>query len=257
MKNVFIIISGGTGIYDPKDPDQHDQTWDNFVTPPLLRSARTALHDAKTEDVHWLVYEPAYTERWTSDLSNKKTAPTQYEHTVSIKTKHKLSNYIDLLKTRAASRGWTYKGISSAAEAIKYINAIKTTKISRLWFFGHASEDLWLSLSHDIRDHEAVSPDRTAVLSIGDIGKINTSSFITQKDASAPHKFFGCNTKNFAEKWARHLKVHAEGSEGKVDYKQIHDTGGRVTLSPGARWHQHNNAGIARLLLWKSGDKVD
>ncbi|WP_434389478.1 hypothetical protein [Melittangium boletus] len=72
MKNVFIIISGGTGIYDPKDPDQHDQTWDNFVTPPLLRSARTALHDAKTEDVHWLVHEPAYAERWTSDLSNKK-----------------------------------------------------------------------------------------------------------------------------------------------------------------------------------------
>jgi hypothetical protein len=256
MKNVFIILSGGPGVYDPKDPELHDQSWDNFVTPPLLRSNGLALHDDKAEEVHWLVYEPAYEERWKNDLANRKTAPTQYEHTVSIKLKLKLGSYLSLLKHRATERGWKYEGISSAQGFWDHINGLKGKKVSRVWFYGHARDDLWLSLSHNPTDHEAEGPESSAIVQGDELKKLKALSFIAQKVPSSPHKFFGCNTKPFAEKWARALRVYAEGAAGKVDYQKIHHTSGRVKLSPGARWYQYSNAGTARILLSKAGDEV-
>jgi len=257
LKNVFIILSGGPGVYDPKDPELHDRSWDNFVTPPLLRSKGAALHDDTTEEVHWLVYEPAYEERWKHDLTNRKTAPTQYEHTVSIKLKLGFDSYLTLLKRRATERFWKYKGISSAQGFWDHINGLKGRNVSRVWFYGHARDDLWLSLDHDAGNHEAVSPASNAIVRAADIKKLRATSFIISKPASSPHKFFGCNTKAFAAKWSSTLKVYAEGAEGKVNYEKIHDTGGRVTLSSGARWHQYSNAGISRTLLSKAGDAVE
>jgi hypothetical protein len=257
LKNVFIILSGGPSTYDPKDKELHDQSWDNFVTPPLLRSKSAALHDPKTEEVHWLIYEPAYKDRWASDSASQKTTPTQYQHTVTIKTKHKRSSYLDLLKTRASERDWKYEEISSAQGFWNHINNLKGTKVSRVWFYGHARYDLWLSLDHDPNNHEAVSPaDSNAIVNRDDIKKLAAFSFVPQRTAAYPHKFFGCNTKSFAEKWAHVLSVYAEGASGKVDFEKIHDTAGRVILSSGAQWYQCSKAGAPRLLLSKAGDQV-
>ncbi|RKH55766.1 hypothetical protein [Corallococcus aberystwythensis] len=261
MKNAFIILSGGPSIYDPKDPDKHDQSWDNFVTAPLLRSRlkpngeRLLVHDPKTEDVHWLVYEPAYKDRWTSDLANKTSAPTQYEHAVIVMKKGML-NYLDLLKSRAKERGWKYEGLSTAQGFWNYINKLKSTKVSRVWFYGHASDDLWLSLNHDPSDHAAVSPDSDAILTRADIKKIAAFSFVPQKNADHPHKFFGCNTKAFAEKWANALSVFALGSSDKVDFKFIHANGGMVTLSAGAKWYQCSKASAPKQIPLKAGEAV-
>jgi hypothetical protein len=167
------------------------------------------------------------------------------------------ANYLDLLKARATERGWKYEGLSSAQGFWDYINGLKGAKVSRVWFFGHARDDLWLSLDHDPVAHEAVSPDSKAVVLMKDIKKLKTFSFVAQKTASTPHRFFGCNTKDFAEKWANTLRVYAEGASGKVNYEKIHDTAGRVTLSSGARWYQYSNTGTPRMLLSKAGDRVD
>ncbi|NRD56455.1 hypothetical protein [Corallococcus exiguus] len=256
MKNAFIILSGGPSTYDPKDPELHDQSWDNFVTAPLLRSNGGSLHDPKTEDVHWLIYEPAYKDRWTSDLAGQKSAPTQYGHTVKIKNRHKL-NYLDHLKSGAKDRGWKYAGISTAQGFWEYINKLKGTKVSRVWFYGHARDDLWLSLNHRASDHVAVSPDSDAILTSDDIKKLAPFSFVPRKAATHPHKFFGCNTKVFAEKWANTLLVFAEGSSGKVGFEKIHERGGKVRLSAGAQWYQYSKASAPRLLHLKAGEEVD
>ncbi|MBN8226941.1 hypothetical protein JYK02_05385 [Corallococcus macrosporus] len=256
MKNAFIILSGGPSTYDPKDPELHDQSWDNFVTAPLLRSNGGTLHDPKTEDVHWLIFEPAYKDRWTSDLASQTSAPTQYGHTLKIKNRHKL-NYLDHLRSGAKDRGWKYVGLSTAQGFWDYINKLKGTKVSRVWFYGHARDDLWLSLNHRASDHVAVSPDSDAILSCEDIKKIAAFSFVPQKAATHPHKFFGCNTKAFAEKWANALSVFAEGASEKVDFRKIHANGGMVTLSAGALWYQHVKASAPRLLHSKTGEQVD
>ncbi|NNB97681.1 hypothetical protein HI113_27660 [Corallococcus exiguus] len=257
MKNAFILLSGGPSIYDPKDPDRHDQSWDNFVTPPLLRANKGALHDPKTEDVHWLVYEDAYRERWSSDVASQKSAPTQYQHTVDIKIRHNRLNYLDLLKARAKDRGWKYEGISPAQGFWDYINKLKGTKVSRVWFYGHARDDLWLSLNHRASDHVAIAPDSDAILTCTDIKKIAAFSFVPQKAATHPHKFFGCNTKAFAETWATTLTVFAEGSSGKVGFEKIHERGGKVRLSAGAQWYQYSKTSAPRLLHSKAGEEVD
>ncbi|WP_147446855.1 hypothetical protein [Corallococcus sp. CA047B] len=256
MKSAFIILSGGPSKYNPKDPDRHDQSWDNFVTPPLLRSSGAELHDPATEDVHWLVYEPAYKDRWDSDTTHQKSAPTQHQHTVDIKTKRKRLNYIDLLKARAKDRGWKYEGLSLAQGFWDYINKLKSTKVSRVWFYGHARNDLWLSLDHD-SSNEAVSPASSAIVTVIDIKKVAPSSFVPQKAATHPHKFFGCNTKAFAEKWASAFSVFAEGSDGKVGFEKIHDNSGKVVLSSGAEWYQYSKAVAPRLLHSKVGDQVN
>ncbi|MDC0711478.1 hypothetical protein POL68_23605 [Stigmatella sp. ncwal1] len=256
MMNVFIILSGGPGVYNPKDPELHDKSWDNYVTSPLLSSKGAALHDMKAEEVHWLVYEPAYVERWQRDLANKKTAPTQYGHATVIKLKHGITDYLSLLRLRAKERGWKYEGISSAQGFWSHLQRLKGKKISRVWFYGHAREDLWLSLTHDVTSHEAYSPDSSAIVTVVDIKKLSSASFVAQKDARSPHRFFGCNTKAFAEAWSRKLKVYAEGAEGKVSFEKIHETGGKVILSPGARWVQYSKASIETELLSKAGAQV-
>ncbi|RKH79804.1 hypothetical protein D7Y21_33240 [Corallococcus sp. AB045] len=208
--------------------------------------------------MHWLIYEPAYKERWTSDQANKTSAPDQYRQASDVIKKGRL-NYLDLIKYRAKQRGWKYEGISTAQGFWDYINKLKSTKVSRVWFYGHAKDDLWLSLKHDTSDHEAVSPNSDAILTFDDIKKIAAFSFVPQKKADYPHKFFGCNTKAFAEKWANALSVFAEGSLHKVDFQEIHDNGGMVILSeepPEAQWYQCAKASAPKKIPIKPGGVV-
>ncbi|WP_037583092.1 hypothetical protein [Stigmatella aurantiaca] len=128
--------------------------------------------------------------------------------------------------------------------------------MSRVWFFGHARYDLWLALDHDFSGHEAISPAADAVVSQDGIKKLSAFSFVPQKTALCSHKFFGCNTKPFAEKWASAFSVYAEGSSDKVGFEKIHETSGKVVLSAGAQWYQCYKAGAPRLLWAKTGDQV-
>ena len=254
MKNIFVILSGGPGLFNPKEKEPHDVTWDNYVTSPLLRSKNAALHDQTTEEVHWLVFEPAYEARWTHDLSNRKTAPTQYDHATGIK-RLGFANYLALLKKRAVERGWKYKGISSHQGFWDHFKGLTGRKVSRVWYYGHAQHNLWLTVSHDA-SNAAASPDSNAVVNVADIKNLNPSMFLAKVTESSPHKFFGCNSQQFALEWAKKLKIYTEGSMGIVVFKRIHETGGKVTLSLGTRWYQYSNAGVSRLLLSKTGDVV-
>ena len=255
VKNIFVILSGGPGLYDPQDKFSHDASWANFVTPPLLRSRGAVLHDEKTEEVHWLVFEPAYEARWAHDSANRKTAPTQYDHTVGIK-REGFGSYLGKIKKRAVERGWKYKGISSHQGFWDHFKGLKGRKVSRVWFYGHAQHDLWLSVTHN-ENHQAASPDSSAIVKTADIKNLDAFIFPTRITESFPHKFFGCNSQQFASEWAKTLKVYSEGSTGTVDFFKIDHTGGKVTLSSGAKWYQYSKAGFPRLLLSKAGDVVE
>jgi hypothetical protein len=258
LRKVFIILSGGPGLYDPAD-EEHDSSWDNYVLPPLLLTwakpdqARPRLHD-KDEEVHWLIYEPAYIARWDSDLRNRRTAPAQYDQAKQVEKKG-FKDYLDLLKKRAQERGWVYRGLSSAQDFWDYVNGLKAQQVSRLWYYGHARDDLWLSLEHDF-DHEAIAPPDEAILKVTDIKQLKPFSFVARKEGT-PHKFFGCSTKAFARAWAMHLRVHARGSKNEVLYTEIHKTGGFPTLKMNAKWYQYSYHGAEKLLPLQGGDRVD
>jgi hypothetical protein len=269
--DVFIILSGGPGVYEPSDTE-HDKSWDNYVSPPLLRSLKKPLHGSG-EEVHWLVYEPAYQERWQSDSQGKQKRPVQYAHAMSIK-KEGFSDYLAKLKDRAVKRGWKYKGIQKGQDFLDYINGL-SQKVSRVWFYGHASYDLWLSLTHD--GSVASSPARNAILTSKDISKLKSARFVSHEDPGFwdtlwglseaqkkeakkpkhPHKFFGCNTTPFAKEWADSLGVHARGSEGKVSFAKIHDTAGYVVLAQGATWHEFDTDGDESQLPDSSGTPLE
>lgn len=250
-KDVFIILSGGPGRYDPKDP-KHDQSWANYVSPALLRMSRGTLPlDKAREEVHWLVYEPAYIARWTDDLTSKRA--DQRRATQEVKNKG-FSDYLDKLRTQAASRGWVYKGLSVAQDFFTYLNILKLQRVSRVWYYGHARDDLWLSLEHD-STHQAIEPAAEAVVRLSDIKTLKAFNFV-RHDRSRPHRFFGCNTKAFARAWAAHLKVHTEGCAGDVLFDQIYDTWGMPTLDRGARWYQLSHTGAQKLILSKYKEEV-
>jgi hypothetical protein len=257
-RKVFIILSEGPGLYDPADKE-HDASWDNFVAPPLLRSwaapgePRPRLHD-KGEEVHWLIYEPAYVARWHSDLRNRKTAPAQYDQAKKVEKKG-FKDYVDLLKKRAQERGWVYKGLSAAQDFWDYINGLKGKQVSRVWYYGHARDDLWLSVDRDF-DHEAIAPPDEAILKVADIKQLRPFSFVARK-ADAPNKFFGCNTRPFAKTWAIQLRVYALGSKNEVLHKKIRETGGFPDLNTDAKWYQYSYNGTEKVLPFSGGDKVD
>lgn len=251
-KNVFIILSGGPGRYDPMDPE-HDQSWANYVWAPQLRFLNGTLPwDKRKEEVHWLVYEPAYVERWQDDLTSKRAAQRTATQKI-IKDGYK--DYIDKLKKQATKHGWIYKGIASAQEFWDHINGLKAQRVSSLWYFGHSREDLWLSLDHD-GSHEAIAPADSAIIKEADIKvMLRAFSFIRQ-DKSKPHKFFGCNTRSFAETWAKHLKVYAEGSTNELIFDEILDTRGMPTLGASAKWYQISYNGTRQLLFSKYREEV-
>ena len=68
-KRHFVLVSGGPGPYDTRDTE-HDASWANYVTPPLLLTdtkAKMKAFRAADEVVSWFVYRPAYERRWTAD----------------------------------------------------------------------------------------------------------------------------------------------------------------------------------------------
>jgi len=250
MDNLFLIISGGPGTYNPED-EAHDQSWSNYVDPPLLRSRVVA--QMPTGDIRWLVYEPAYQARWADDYKNQKRQ-AQAAAAAAIQSRGSM-NYLEHLQKKAKEKNWTYVGVSSNEDIIKYINNLEKTneKILRTWYYGHARNDLWLSLTHDSQN-QAVIPGSSAILTVSDISRLNRSCFVQQDKPDAPHKFFGCNTYEFALAWTKHLKVYAEGCVGKVDFGSISKTGGYVTLVDRAEWHRVSPPKGLRALIKKGKD---
>jgi subtilisin family serine protease len=238
-KKIFILLSGGPGPYDDRDPE-HDKGWGNYVTPPLLKSIDSSKKIIKfwreEEEVWWLIYKTAYVSRWDSDLKDKKRIKA-----VEDVKKAGANSYVDLIAKRAKERNWNLVWLGSADDFWERLRSCKENSISRLWYWGHARDDLWLSLRHE-QDGTPIIPKEHEIISKGKIDPRLKNRF--QKGTLEKiHRFVGCNTDIFAEKWAKSFEVYAEGVKGKVDFSTIHTTGGEPALTEGTKRQLFNPAG--------------
>ncbi|MGB7292646.1 MAG: S8 family serine peptidase [Thermodesulfobacteriota bacterium] len=222
-KRNFVLISGGPGLFDDRDVE-HDKSWANYVTPPLLltdtEEKRKKFAQAD-EDVWWFVYKPAYESRWGDDLKVRRKS------TKKIKDEGFVS-YIDKIEKRAKKRGWNLRWLNSADDLWKELKTFRKGSISRLWYWGHARDDLWLSLGHSSAS-EAVAPESHEIVLVSSIDSKLRDRF-QKGDPKRIHRFVGCNTSAFSRVWSKTFKVWSEGVEEKVDFAAIHETGGEPSL---------------------------
>jgi hypothetical protein len=242
----FVLISGSPGPLDPDDKDHHDHSWSSFVTPPLLLDKKGGFVKPD-EKVVWYVYKPGYVARWLADVKNPFKKDYVKKATDDVKAKG-FADYVSLIEGRAREKGWALVWLEAANELwdkIKYLQDL----ISRTYYWGHARNDLWLSLDHrrtlvpaatgGPRPNlvsEAVSPDPKAILPSADI---RSHSMLQPRflpnEPSRVSRFIGCNTRVFAGVWAETFKVHTEGVDGKVNFESIYKDGEPSTVGDAKR----------------------
>jgi len=227
-KRNFVLISGGPGPYDNRDIE-HDQSWANYVTPVLLLTDTKAKRKAfveEDEEVWWFVYKPAYERRWTEDSSSSLEARKKAVKEVKDRG---FTSYVDLIEGRAKERGWNLRWLVEADNLWTRLKTFSKGSISRIWYWGHAREDLWLSVTHEPDTGRAMAPDADEIIEISSIDSKLKNRF-RKGDVDRMNRFIGCNTVKFAEAWAKAFDVWAEGVEGKVNFASIHKTGGEPCL---------------------------
>jgi hypothetical protein len=90
---------------------------------------------------------------------------------------------------------------------------------------------------------EPLGPSWDAIIQIADIDASLKKHF--QSGAtSRVHRFAGCNTKEFAEAWAKTFSVWAEGVEDKISFISLSATGGEPCLVQTASVHYYEPGGI-------------
>src|SRR6185436_4958817 len=112
------------------------------------------------EQVHWVVYEPAYEVRWLDDSqitltelwdevkSKGRLNFARKRHADDVRKKGAAS-YIDLIRRVAQKNAIAYKGIKEPSEFWEYLAGRPPRSISRVWYSGHASPNgLFLQLGH-------------------------------------------------------------------------------------------------------------
>ena len=241
MEN-FIILIGGPGLYWSCDP-VHDKRWSNYFRTVMIATAKNLIkRRGKNEKVHWVVYEPAYKKRWLDDsdmnflqytweslISGRELHITRQGHADEVKSylnkiniKH--ANYINFIKSKAGPLDVNYIGINHKDEFWKFIDQQEQNSITRVWFCGHAVNDLWLELTHgryEDDDCAALSPEPKAIVSISDIDDHSKLKDRFKPSADQISKFYGCNTAAFAESWAKTFGVKSEGANTSITFKGI------------------------------------
>ena len=221
----IILLSGGPAVYDPQDPELHDKSWANYVTPPGLLLKNGVIKPAATQEVWWFVYKPAYQARWTDDLQ----AQDHRKNSVKEVQDAGYSSYVDLIEKKAQQRNWNLRWITSANEFWEKMNTFKDP-IDKVYYWGHARDSLWLTCTHDAQ-HAASAPAAGAKIQISQIkdNRALKPKFIAGKKEHC--EFWGCNTADFAKEWTNQYKTKSFGFDGKVDFAAIHQTGGTPSFS--------------------------
>ncbi len=171
------------------------------------------------------LFRPAYLARWLDDVADGRGS-------VSDVRKRGFESYTALLEARARDRGWRLVWFESATDLWTRLASVGNP-IERVWFWGHARDDLWLTLAH-AADARAIRPPATAVVTTASIA--GHAALLSSFGPVGRTVSLGCNTAAFASEWSRVFGVAAEGVEGKVDFSGIHATGGDPTLVGTARW---------------------
>lgn len=227
MKN-FIVVSGGPGIFDSADT-AHDMSWSNFVDSVVLLAADGKFPKQKDEKVWWFIYKPAYEARWSDDEAKNRTSVKDVKNKSS-------KSYVDLLEKRASANSWNLRWLNKAKDFWDKLTTF-SEPITRVWYFGHARNDLWLVISHD-SSHNAitVSPEEETQIRGIDVNGSLASHFERgghSRGENKTHKFFGCNTHSFAQKWSTKYHVWSMGYENTLDFKGMTARADRLP-TPGA-----------------------
>ena len=235
----IILLSGGPGLFQKGDVE-HDGSWANYVTAPLLMTDTPATNKEFMDghEVWWFVHRPSYDARWIDDLLRNKTETDRVKGLGA-------TDYVDLLRKRAKERGWNLRFIHDAAKLWTLLATFKEP-IEKFMYWGHARNDLWLTLSHSATT--PTRPDVADVVKVSDIADAikadpDLPNRFRGSTASRKHQFIGCNTTDFAREWSKQLKVHAQGVTGKVDFKGIHAGGGVPSFVDTADVHTFDATG--------------
>ncbi|RJE83881.1 hypothetical protein D3P07_24015 [Paenibacillus sp. 1011MAR3C5] len=216
IDRTFLMLSGGPGLKNPKDKE-HDQSWANYVQYPLNIARSKLFPVERNEQVVWVIYKPAYEKRWSDDLKKKASSTTE------LKDKG-FTSYVDMLEKRAKTYGWILKWISKNSEFWSIIRTLGTKPVSRFWYFGHAQNDLWLTLEHNSLNEAVMPSDGGAVVWSSDISVGLKPYILGDQKSYKPNtatKIFGCRTASFANLWATTFKVYAEGAVGTLKYDEF------------------------------------
>jgi hypothetical protein len=233
----LVLISGGPGLYDYRDVE-HDKSWANYVTPPLLLTDTRAKHASFVggSEVWWLVYRPAYLTRWTDDVARRRKS-------VSEVRRRRLDSYVAVVDQQARARRWGLAWFQSANDLWTRLSSFRDP-IRRVWYWGHARDDLWLTLAHS-SSATPVKPPADAVVTAASIGA--HASLRSSFGPGPRHRFVGCNTAAFAQEWARVFRVPTDGVHGTVDFSAIHITGGEPRLVGSAEMRRFDRTGAREL----------
>src|SRR2546421_4066088 len=222
LKRHFVLVSGGPGPFDTRDIE-HDKSWANYVTPPLLMSDtpdEIVQFVGEDEDVWWFVYRPAYERRWEDDSASKD--PRRKKAVADVRNGG-FSSYIDKIKLRAQARGWNFRWLNDAPDFWAKLHTFRDRSLSRVLYWGHASSgNLWLTVSR-AEDGGAAEPEKDEVIRADTIVKTLASK--RAQGVKRISRFIGCNTADFAQRWATTFQVEAEGIDGKVNFESIHREG--------------------------------
>ena len=226
----FVILIGGPGLFRACDK-AHDQSWTNYIVPLQLAAQKNLYKKQPGEVVHWVLYEPPYQKRWADDsvITNqeKKESDGAHLHSIRKAAADKIlskgaTSYVDRIKSIAVENGIIYKGINKPKGFWSYLQSLKDSSITRVWYSGHASGNgLMLALTHDSACQASASLndmiEATDLLKNGALkNKFNNLS--VNKQIS---KFYGCYTDRFAKEWNNVFGVSAAGAKKKIDFGVI------------------------------------
>lgn len=248
----FIILIGGPGVYFACDP-VHDKAWSNYVVPMQL-AAQKKLYQLDNETVHWVVFAPAYRQRWNDDINITSSEKKEYgifgkdrytgerelhrsdtwlhEHrkmtAEKVKTKRgpqgkPATSYLVRISQICSQSGIVYRPIEKPDDFWDYLAGLADDSISRIWYCGHAAgSGLFLDLAHDRPEGvcDAVSSNRVKVVDIQ-----NYSATVQRKiaaDTDKASEFYGCYTSEFARVWNEQYNVATQGAENKISFQAIY-----------------------------------
>lgn len=214
----FIIILGGVGIYNPKDP-AHDQGWSHFFAIIQVGFNKGIIKKDSHECVTWLVNGQAYRDRFVADGQVKDKTRTQYQRGF---LKHKDTKYggevgyIARIRQWIAGQGHHFIDVSSESDVYAVINNLKDETITRIYFSGHASDNgLWLDLTHN-SSNEAVTTNYLKSANLA-----NALASKADKKSKKISKLYGCSSANTAKTIADKTGLTVEGAINAIHFGYI------------------------------------
>ena len=224
----FLVLIGGPGMFQSCDP-KHDKIWLNYFYPMKVAGEEDLYHKSGSENVSWVVYEPAYKVRWLDDdeittlegigefFSGKSLHKVRKSHAAKISP---AKNYLDYISVEDKKRSITYRGITSPGEFWKIIASFPAKSVSRVWYCGHATTTGFiLELMHDSACNAAGATAKMLLTS--EIARQASLKDRFVQGTPTTSQFYGCHTSDFAEAWTETFGVPSEGAKKSITFAKV------------------------------------